>query len=175
MVDDRLVVSLPTLPGVVRYDSDIYGLLPLIQKSLSNPKLSIRHFLALYQQIVEGQHVPCGNHILLIKTEPLHIRTVFARVVNQLLPQGLSHTSANILEPTTRESGDIFEFFGNPSAQIERIPLEFFTIEPYKEHSYFCNRDLLQTTLQSESEIQKNIRNSAQRTCQSCHLFIKRQ
>lgn len=155
VVDDRLVVSLPTLPGIVRYDSDIYGLLPLIQKSLSNPKLSIRHFLSLYQQIAEGQHIPCEGNILLIKTEPLHIRTVFARVVNQLLPQGLFHTSANILEPTTQESGDIFEFFGNPSTSIERIPLEFFTIEPYKEHSYFCNRDLLQTTLQSESEIKK--------------------
>ena len=155
VVDDRLVVSLPTLPGIVRYDSDIYGLLPLIQKSLSNPKLSIRHFLSLYQQISEGQHIPCEGNILLIKTEPLHIRTVFARVVNQLLPQGLFHTSANILEPTTQESGDIFEFFGNPSTSIERIPLEFFTIEPYKEHSYFCNRDLLQTTLQSESEIKK--------------------
>lgn len=32
---------------------------------------------------------------------------------------------------------------------VERIPLEFFTIEPYKEHSFFCYRDLLQSSLES--------------------------
>ncbi|WP_348663792.1 LOG family protein [Chlamydia vaughanii] len=150
VIDDRLVITLPTLPGVIQYDHKIYGLLPLIGKALGQPNLRVRNFLSLYQHKVEREKLPLSNHILLIKTEPLHIRTVFARVVNDLLPEGVTHTAANILEPTTQESGDIYEFHGTSSVPVERIPLEFFTIEPYKEHSFFCYRDLLKSSLESD-------------------------
>lgn len=149
IIDNRLVVFLPTLPGVVHYDHTIYGLLPLIGKALGQPNLRIRNLLSLYQHRLDKEKNSINNRILLIKTEPLHVRTVFARVVNTLLPEGITHTAANILEPTTKESGDIYEFHGNSTLPVERIPLEFFTIEPYKEHSFFCYRDLLQSSLES--------------------------
>ncbi|AFS20372.1 LOG family protein [Chlamydia psittaci] len=150
VIDDRLVVTLPTLPGVIHYDHKIYGLLPLIGKALGQPNMRVRNFLSLYQHKIEREKLPLRDHILLIKTEPLHIRTVFARVVDALLPQGIQHTAANILEPTTQESGDIYEFYGSSIVPVETIPLEFFTIEPYKEHSFFCYRDFLKSSLESE-------------------------
>lgn len=157
VVDDRLIVSLPSLPGTVYYDPAIYGLLPLFSKALSNKKIKVRSLLSLYQHVVACEKLPIKNHILLVKTEPLHIRTVFARVVNEQLPTGLRHTSADILEPTTKESGDIYEFFGTAKTPVEKIPLEFFTIEPYKEHSFFYYRDTLQASLDSEDGL--------------CHIF----
>ncbi|WP_201456732.1 LOG family protein [Chlamydia sp. 17-3921] len=155
VIDNRLVASLPTLPGIVTYEQTIYGFLPFISKALSRPGLQVRKFLSLYQHHQNQKKIPQAQKILLIKTEPLHIRTVFARVVQDLLPKGLNHTAANILEPTTQESGDIYEFYGDASESIERIPLEFFTIEPYKEYSFFSHRDLLQTSLDSEEEVFK--------------------
>nr|CRI42605.1 Uncharacterized protein BN1224_DC9_BS_00880 [Chlamydia pneumoniae] len=153
IINDRLVVFLPILPGTICYEETIYGFLPLMSKSLTRPHLKIRKFLPLYQMVTDRPPVPEDHKILLIKTEPLHIRTVFARVVQDLLPQGLRHTAADILEPTTQESGDIYEFYGSTSEPIERIPLEFFTLEPYKEHSFFFYRDMLQETLESPQEV----------------------
>lgn len=153
IIDDRLVVSLPTFPGIVQYDPHIHGLLPLISKALKEPNLSIRKFLSLYQQQTPHEKRVQPHRILLIKTAPLHIQTTFARVVDTQLPHGIQHTLANILEPTTRESGDIYEFHGTSLETIERIPLEFFTIEPYKEHSFFCYRDFLQSALKSEQHV----------------------
>ncbi|WP_407365567.1 LOG family protein [Chlamydia pecorum] len=155
IIDDRLVVSLPTLPGIITYEDMIYGFLPFISKALSRPGLQVRKFLSLYQHHQNLPKLPQQHRILLIKTEPLHIRTVFARVVQELLPKGIRHTAADILEPTTRESGDIYEFYGSTSEPVERIPLEFFTLEPYKESSFFSNRDLLQTSLNSQEEVFK--------------------
>lgn len=157
VIDGRLVVSLPSLPGTVYYDPAIYGLLPLFSKALSNPRIKVRNLLSLYQHVVTCEKIPIKNHILLVKTEPLHIRTVFARVVNDQLPTGLRHTSADILEPTTKESGDIYEFFGTAKTPVDKIPLEIFTLEPYKEHSFFCYRDTLQASLDSEESV--------------CHIF----
>ncbi|BAE81527.1 conserved hypothetical protein [Chlamydia felis Fe/C-56] len=173
VIDDRLVVSLPTLPGVVQYDHKIYGLLPLIGKALGQPNMRVRNFLALYQYKVEREKIPYRNRILLIKTEPLHIRTVFARVVDSLLPEGVKHTAANILEPTTQESGDIYEFYGTSSVPVEIIPLEFFTIEPYKEHSFFCYRDSLKSSLESEKCI-FDIFETAQGTQEKAATYISK-
>lgn len=153
VVDDRLVVSIPALPGIVEYNQDVYGFLPLVSKSLQTQHIRIRHLLSLYQYHADKEHVPTPGHILLIKTEPLHIRTVFARVVDELLPKNLVHTAANILEPTTLESGDIYEFHGPATTPVNQIPLELFTIEPYREHSFFCYRDLLQASLESDETI----------------------
>lgn len=154
VIDDRLIVSIPTLPGIIRYDHNIYGLLPLLGKALGKKDIRVRHLLSLYQHTVDSEKIPSQDRILLIKTEPLHIRTIFARVVNSMLPQGLRHTAANILEPTTLDSGDIYEFHGESQQPVDKIPLEFFTLEPYKERSFFCYRDLLRSSLESEETIQ---------------------
>ncbi len=87
------------------------------------------------------------NEILLVRTLPLHIRTVFARVVDDLLSMGYHHTSASILQPDTYASGDVYELFGQSKREITDIPLEFYTLEPYREYVFFSDRDQLQTLL----------------------------
>jgi hypothetical protein len=86
---------------------------------------------------------------LLVKTQPLHVRTVFGKVKQELLPTGFHHTSASILEPSTKASGDIYELFGTSTSEIQTIPLEFFTLEPHREYVFFSDRDQLQTSLEN--------------------------
>ena len=88
------------------------------------------------------------GEILLVKTQPLHIRTAFGRVVESLLPSGFQHTTASVLEPDTKASGDVYELFGKSDEAIKIIPLEFYTLEPHREHVFFSDRDQLQTSLE---------------------------
>jgi predicted Rossmann-fold nucleotide-binding protein len=85
----------------------------------------------------------------------LHIRTVFGRVVNSLLSQGYHHTTASILQPDTTASGDIYELYGKSKRELTDIPLEFYTLEPYREHVFFSDRDQLQTCLEDSNVLFK--------------------
>jgi len=83
----------------------------------------------------------------------LHIRTVYARVVDSLLPQGFHHTTANVLQPDTFASGDIYEFYGNSHQVLDDVPLEFFTLEPHREHVFFSDRDQLIASLEDPKSL----------------------
>ena len=147
-VDGRAVAYLTLQNGRILYDSSIYGLLPTLSKALIH-NISMRNLLRLHQQWHSFMSHNVGpEEILLVKTLPLHIRTVFARVVDQLLAPGYCHTSASVLQPDTEASGDIYELFGQSKREISDIPLEFFTLEPYREYVFFSDRDQLQTSLE---------------------------
>jgi predicted Rossmann-fold nucleotide-binding protein len=147
-VDGRTIAHLAVLNGIVSYKESIYGFLPTICAALKNDSLSIRGLLSLHQQWIEKGNKTCQeNDILLVKTPPLHVRTVFGKVVNDYLPKGAIHTSASILQPDTKASGDIYELFGSTSEEIYYIPLEFYTLEPHREHVFFEDRDQLKDAL----------------------------
>lgn len=55
--------------------------------------------------------------LLLVKTLPLHIRTVFGKVIDEFLSDGYRHTTANLLQPDTQASGDIYEFYGKKAVE----------------------------------------------------------
>lgn len=146
----RVVAKLPLLDGTWGYDERIFSLLPTISEALKLNRFRLREMIKIYQKHspnLPRQFVP--GEQLLVKTMPLHIRSVFARVVDEHLPSGYTHTAASILEPTTKASGDIYELFGNSDQQIDTIPLEFYTLEPYKEHVFFADRDQLQASLEN--------------------------
>ena len=146
-VDGRAVAYLSLLKGVVKYDEEIYGLIPTITKALEK-NWSIRWLLSLHQQLIpEIPRQVKPDDILLVKTPPLHVRTVFGRVVSSLLPKNCFHTSADLLEPSTLASGDIYELFGANNFEVTDIPLEFYTLEPHREHVFFSDRDQFQTCL----------------------------
>lgn len=148
-VEGRTIAHVPLLPGAVTYEPSINGFLPTLAKALHRPDLSMRPLLALHQRRDEkALRAPLANEILLVKTAPLHIRTVFARVAHDKLPQGLSHTNAALLDPTTTASGDIYELYGS-SGTIETIPLEFYTLEPTQEWVFFSDRDQLKNSLKN--------------------------
>lgn len=154
-VDGRTIAYLSLQNGRVVYDSSIYGFLPTIAKALV-AKSKMRDLLRLHQQLdtVIPRNVS-EDEILLVKTLPLHIRTVFGRVVNELLSPGYQHTSASILQPDTKASGDIYELFGDSKREISDIPLEFYTLEPYREYVFFSDRDQLQICLEDSKTLFK--------------------
>ena len=149
-LDGRTVAYISLLDGKLSYDEHVTGFLPTLAKALHKKETLTRTLLQLHQlwQPKEDKKVTAGE-ILLVKTLPLHIRTVFGRVVQELLPQGYHHTTASVLEPTTRASGDVYELYGCSEKLISDIPLEFYTLEPHREHVFFADRDQLQTCLEN--------------------------
>lgn len=148
-IEGRAVAFLALQNGALHYDAGITSFLPTLAKSLHYPALRTRTLLQLHQRWENGspRRVSSGE-ILLVRTLPLHIRTVFGAVVNSLLPSGVHHTTASILQPDTEASGDIYELFGSSSTELTHIPLEFYTLEPHREHVFFSDRDQLQSCLE---------------------------
>jgi predicted Rossmann-fold nucleotide-binding protein len=152
-IDGRAVAYLTLRHGCVEYDPSIYGLLPTIGKALKSSTRA-RELLRLHQQWdPNASRCPKDDDILLVKTLPLHIRTVFGCVINDMLVPGYKHTSAKVLQPDTRESGDIYELFGSSKTELTDIPLEFYTLEPHREHVFFRDRDQLQDCIEKEEAL----------------------
>lgn len=148
-VDGRCVAYLSLKNGCVEYEDSIFGFIQTLVKSLKKPQISIRPYLPLHQMWMERKsRALTKGEMLLVKSQPLHIRTVFAKVVDKLLPDGFTHTTASVLQPDTYASGDIYEFFGESESQLVDVPLEFYTLEPHREHVFFEDRDQLQTGLE---------------------------
>lgn len=147
-IDGRTVAYLTLQNGKIRYEKTIHGFIPTLAKALAT-KLRVRDMLGLHQEY--SPYLPRNieeDDILLVRTLPLHIRTVFGRVVDELLSQGYHHTTACILQPDTTASGDIYELYGKSKRELTDIPLEFYTLEPYREYVFFSDRDQLQTCLE---------------------------
>lgn len=148
-MDGRTIAFLSCLEGRVEYNENILGFLPTLEKSLHHKEIRLREALKLSQEwIPDTPHLAHSDHLLLVRTQPLHVRTVFGRVVDELLPQGYHHMSANVLQPDTEASGDIYELFGESTKELDNIPLEFYTLEPHREHVFFADRDQLQASLE---------------------------
>lgn len=155
-VDGRTIAHLNILEGNLVYRDSIHGFLPTLASALKEKKLSVRRFLSLHQTWVERTPNSIKkDEILLVKTLPLHIRTVFAKVVPEQLPQGYEHTSASILQPDTKASGDIYELFGESKQSLVFIPLEFYTLEAHREHVFFVDRDQLQSSIEDAQTLFK--------------------
>src|ERR1700722_7166659 len=154
IVDGRSVAFLALREGRMEYDPSIHSVLPTLGLALKQTKMPLRDLLRLHQRWKANvSRIVSPDEILLACSSPLHIRTVFARVVDSLLPQGYQHTSASVLQPDTLESGDIYELFGNAKQEIYDIPLEFFTLEPHREYVFFYDRDQLQECLDDPKAI----------------------
>ena len=127
---------------------DIHHFLPTLVKALVSGH-QVRDLVRLHQiwKPFAPRNIEDGE-LLLVRTLPLHIRTVFGRVVDKLLSEGFHHTTASILQPDTHHSGDIYELFGQSKRELSDIPLEFYTLEPYREYVFFSDRDQLKNCLE---------------------------
>ncbi len=143
---NRTIVRIPLQSGIWVYDQAVYGFLETIIKGLKQPDTHFRSSLFLHQIQQAGPRKIPPNGMLLVKTMNMSIRTLYARVVHEELPKGYFHASADIIEPQ-RKTGDIFEFHGTSDEEITHIPLEFYTLEPYREYFFFSDRDLLRECL----------------------------
>ncbi|MBI5345892.1 MAG: hypothetical protein HZB76_01940, partial [Chlamydiae bacterium] len=96
-IEGHTIAFLPLKQGIVTYDPEIKTFLPTIGKVLKHKNFKTRELLQLYQKWEEGKkRIVNKNDILLVKTAPLHIRTVFAKVSDKFLPQGYEHMSASV-------------------------------------------------------------------------------
>jgi hypothetical protein len=153
-INGRTVAFISLKDGVVSYDASIYSFLPTLAKALIKDLSHTRQLLHLHHTWQAGApRLVHKDEILLVRTAPLHIRTVYARVVDQLLPQGYHHTSASVLQPDTSASGDIYELYGSSNQALDDIPLEFYTLEPHREHVFFSDRDQLLASLEDPKSL----------------------
>lgn len=153
-IDGRSVAFLALLPGRMVYDQSVHSLAPTLSRALKTKRGFLRDLLRLHQKwMTNVPRIVSPDELLLVCSSPLHIRTVFACVVDSLLPKGYKHTSANVLQPDTYASGDIYELFGFSTKEIYDIPLEFYTLEPHREHVFFSDRDQLQVCLEDPKTI----------------------
>jgi predicted Rossmann-fold nucleotide-binding protein len=171
-IDGRSIAYLSLRPGIVQYQPSIQGLLPTIIKALEKG-FSLRHLLQLHQYMnAEGIQQVKPEQILLVRTLPLHVRTTFARVVDELLPPGYRHTNARILDPSTAASGDIYELYGSSEVEISDIPLEFYTLEPHREHIFFKDRDQLQNFLEKPELVFEAFKTAPSLQTEKAAVFI---
>lgn len=154
-IDGRTVAYLTLQNGNVVYDSAIHNFLPTLAKALVSEH-QVRDLVRLHQ--IWKPFAPRNveeDQLLLVRTLPLHIRTVFGRVVEKLLSEGFHHTSASILQPDTHHSGDIYELYGQSKRELSDIPLEFYTLEPYREYVFYSDRDQLKNCLENDAALFK--------------------
>ena len=154
-IDGRTVAYLTLQNGKVVYDADIHHFLPTLVKALVSGH-QVRDLVRLHQiwKPFAPRNIEDGE-LLLVRTLPLHIRTVFGRVVDKLLSDGFHHTTASILQPDTKDSGDIYELYGQSKRELSDIPLEFYTLEPYREYVFYSDRDQLKNCLEDEATLFK--------------------
>lgn len=154
--DGHTVAFIALKDGKITYQPETQGFIPVLNLALKEPDFRLRSLVGLLQKWNPSEKkIVQENDILLVKTQPLHIRTAFGRVQKEFLPKGFEHTSASILEPDTTASGDVYELFGNSSEEIKNIPIEFFTLEPHREHVFFSDRDQLRTCLENKEALFK--------------------
>ncbi len=152
--EGRTVAFIALKQGTLTYDHSIYGFLPTLAKALTKNLSGTRDLLHLHHILqTDATRVADKRNILLVRTAPLHIRTVYARVIDSLLPKGYCHTSASVLQPDTHASGDIYELFGKSDQVLDAIPLEFYTLEPHREHVFFADRDQLIASLEQPKSL----------------------
>ena len=167
------VAYLKLKPGILELKPSIEHFIPTLIEALKYPQIKTRELLFLNQTPnKEAPRLVKSEHFLLVRTLPLHVRTVFAHVLSRDLPKGFQHTTANILQPDTKASGDVYEFFGNSSEELTHIPLEFYTLEPHREHVFFSDRDQLQSSLENSQAVFDAFKTAPQGPDVRCAVFI---
>ncbi len=166
---------LPIKKGIVTYKPSVNEILSIIPTLLTHKSFPIRIFLRYLQEWKDQDTVTLPeNDVLLVRTEPLYVRTVFARVVDEKLPRGYHHTAANILQPDTLASGDIYEFYGSSDTELKEIPLEFYTLEPHREYVFFHDRDQLQASLERSETLFKAFKTAPKSAETLAAVFISK-
>lgn len=155
VVDGRLIAYLPVLPGYFEYKENITSLLPTIGLALQSGT-AFKDLIRLHQNFQQGPTVAKPGSPLVVRGLPLQIRVLFGRVVDELLPPGLKCMSSRIIEPeegNTTPRDRTFVFCGESTENLTRIPIEFYTLESYREHIAFALRKTLGARCSREADV----------------------
>lgn len=138
----RTIAKIPLQPGFYKYDHHIFQFLPTIAKGLTKQKSSFREYLPLHQIHTEKPRIAQLNEPLLVRSKAMTLKTLFARIVMDELPHGYQNSTQHLIEPRPYREY-VFEFHGDSTEELTTIPLEFYTLEPFREHFFFSDRNLL--------------------------------
>lgn len=156
VIDGRLIGFLPVVHGAVEYSDNIQALLPTIGLALKSGT-NYKNLIQLHQTVNEKKKmVASPTSPVMVRGFPLQIRVLFGRVVDELLPKGLKCMSSRIIEPESGRSGTrnrTFMFHGNSTEELTHIPIEFYTLESYREHIAFALRKTLARRCARESDV----------------------
>lgn len=144
-IDGRAVAFLPILKGIWSYTEQASFLVDLLLEALAKPSILLRGIIRLGQQWQDLPHQINDHGMILVRTTPLYFRFLFVEVANDLFPEGVYHTSAQILEPLRSDENQVYELFGpGKTTEIPNIPLQFYSLEPFR--SFFTMQDTGLTT-----------------------------
>ncbi|EAN77327.1 uncharacterized protein TEOVI_000482500 [Trypanosoma equiperdum] len=175
LVGGRAVVFLPLRNGASVYGDDVHGFIPTIGMALKEG-VKCKYLLRLHQRHCEGMpRVARPGEMLIVCGYSLCMRTMFARVVEELLPKGLKLIGPGILEPSpcgVTEPQDIaFAFYGDSTEELTHIPMEFFTLESYREHVPYALRKTLKQRCESKKDVLRAFK-TMPRAKMCCCTFI---
>lgn len=178
IVDGRVVAYLPVLPGTFTYSGEIHGLLPTIGAALCSGT-AYKDLIRLHQEFHEGYtRVASASGVLMVRGYAMHFRTVFGRVVDSLLPERLHSMSSRTIEP---EEGlfDVgsrdrtFVFYGDSVEELTHIPIEFYTLESYREQVPFSLRKTLADRCSTTSDILRAFKSAPKGDLPCCAFVCK--
>ncbi|CCW62040.1 unnamed protein product [Phytomonas sp. EM1] len=158
MIDNRVIAFLPVLPGVFTFTGEIHELLPTIGMALRKG-IPYKDLVRLHQQFNDGHtRVSQPGSVLMVRGYAMHFRTLFGRVVDEYLPEGLHSMGSRVIEPEDRYSyhsprDRTFVFYGTSTTELTRIPIEFFTLESYREQVPFALRKTLASRCANPADI----------------------
>ncbi|RNF20200.1 uncharacterized protein Tco025E_03902 [Trypanosoma conorhini] len=175
VVDGRVVAFLPILDGTFAYNGEVHGLLPTIGAALSK-RTRYKELLRLHQEFRPNHtRVATAGGILLVRGYALHLRTLFGRVVDEFLPPGLKSMSSRVIEPDSSSSQKLrertFVFHGDSTVELTHVPIEFFTLESYREHVPFSLRKTLSQRCASKADI-LSVFKTAPKGSECCCTYI---
>lgn len=178
VIDGRVVAFVPVLEGVYEYESEdhIISLMPTIGFALRTGT-NYKDLIRLHQ--IRNTSIPAvgaPGRTIMVRSYPLHIRVLFGHVVDELLPEGLHCMSSSLLEPAEgmREGRDrTFVFWGESEKPLTHIPIEFFTLESYREHISFNLRKTLAARCSRVSDVLSVFRSAPANSLPCCAYVSK--
>lgn len=180
VVQNRVVAWLPVRGGVLNYGGEIHGLLPTIGAALQQGT-NYKELLRLHQHFRDGHtRVAVPENILMVRSYAMHLRTMFGRVVDELLPAGLKCMSSCVIEPesSTKDAREVkegrtFVFYGDSSAELTHIPVEFFALEAFREHVSFSLRKTLPQRCMDPNDLNRVFKSAPRGDTQACTFICK--
>lgn len=176
IVDGRVIAYLPVLPGTFTYSGEIHGLLPTIGSALRTGT-AYKDLLRLHQEFREG-HTRVGTPAgpLMVRGYAMHFRSLFGRVVDELLPEGLHSMSSRVIEPEDTPAyapprDRTIVFYGNSTVDLTHVPIEFFTVESYREQVPFHLRKTLASRCSNTADILRVFKSAPKGTL-PCSAYI---
>lgn len=176
VVDGRVIADLPVLDGVLEYDNmeQIISMMPSIGLALRTG-VDYKDLIRIHQ--IPNPSIPAvgsAGKTVMVRSCPLQIRVLFGRVVDELLPEGLHCMSSTLIEPAEGKGKNrdrTFVFWGESKIPLTHIPIEFFTLESYREHISFQLRKTLSTRCTRASDV-LNVFRSAPANSLPCAAYL---